>query len=235
MRLQKVIIHKCPYENTILGGEIGIQGIGEYNLIFKNLPFVFNWTNGSAAISNESIDELLSVVDIRNKSYNKELNRMKINFPKSIILFSLILFNLVVPNMLVLGQNEKRIELVNIEFIGNDYFDTSELENIIISKESSWWGSQFFNSFTSFGSPATYFDSLDIEDDIEILQNYYKSNGFFKAQITHEYKITKSKKSEASLKYLILWKMIDQQLESMNLNGFIRLTRNIIQTNVWSN
>jgi murein L,D-transpeptidase YafK len=60
-------LHKCPYENTILGGEIGIQGIGEYNLIFKNLPFVFNWTNGSAAISNESMDELLSVVDIGTK------------------------------------------------------------------------------------------------------------------------------------------------------------------------
>ena len=54
--------NKCPYNKTVLGGEIGIQGIGEYNLIFKNLPFVFNWTNGSAAISNESIDELLSVV-----------------------------------------------------------------------------------------------------------------------------------------------------------------------------
>jgi murein L,D-transpeptidase YafK len=59
--------HKCPYDKTILGGEIGIQGIGEYNLIFKNLPFVFNWTNGSAAISNESIDELLTVVEIGTK------------------------------------------------------------------------------------------------------------------------------------------------------------------------
>ncbi|MCW8849428.1 MAG: L,D-transpeptidase [Melioribacteraceae bacterium] len=59
--------HKCPYDKTILGGEIGIQGIGEYNLIFKNLPFVFNWTNGSAAISNESIDELLTVVGIGTK------------------------------------------------------------------------------------------------------------------------------------------------------------------------
>jgi outer membrane protein assembly factor BamA len=129
---------------------------------------------------------------------------MKIKFPKTIILFSLIFFNLVVQNLSVLGQNEKGIELVNIEFIGNDFFDTSELENLIISKESSWWGSQFFNSFTSFGSPATYFDSLDIEDDIEILQNSYKSNGFFKAQIAHEYKITKSKIKEANLKYLIL-------------------------------
>jgi len=52
----------CPNTNTGLGGNIGIQGIGEYNNIFKNLPFVFNWTDGSIAVSNESIDELFSVV-----------------------------------------------------------------------------------------------------------------------------------------------------------------------------
>lgn len=57
----------CSYEHTKLGGNIGIQGIGEYNIVFKNLPFVFNWTNGSIAVSNENIDELLSVINIGTK------------------------------------------------------------------------------------------------------------------------------------------------------------------------
>lgn len=52
----------CTRFNDILGGNIGIQGIGEYNYIFKNLPFVFNWTDGSIAMSNENIDELYSVI-----------------------------------------------------------------------------------------------------------------------------------------------------------------------------
>lgn len=52
----------CPEINPELGGNIGIQGIGEYNAIFKNLPFVFNWTDGSIAVSNEGIDEIYSVV-----------------------------------------------------------------------------------------------------------------------------------------------------------------------------
>jgi murein L,D-transpeptidase YafK len=52
----------CPDSETDLGGNIGIQGIGEYNSIFKNLPFVFNWTDGSIAVSNEDIDEIYSVV-----------------------------------------------------------------------------------------------------------------------------------------------------------------------------
>jgi len=55
---------ECSYPDTPLGAEIGIQGIGEYNFIFKNLPFVFNWTNGSIALSNQNIDEIISVVSI---------------------------------------------------------------------------------------------------------------------------------------------------------------------------
>lgn len=58
---------KCPPSETKLGSDIGIHGIGEYNFIFKNLPFAFNWTNGSIAVSNENIDELYSVVKLNTK------------------------------------------------------------------------------------------------------------------------------------------------------------------------
>lgn len=53
---------ECPKLKTALGGDIGIHGIGRLNFLLKNLPFVYNWTDGSIALSNESIDELLSVV-----------------------------------------------------------------------------------------------------------------------------------------------------------------------------
>lgn len=56
--------NECPPKETKLGSEIGIHGIGTYNIIFKNLPFPFNWTNGSIAVSNESIDELYSVIKV---------------------------------------------------------------------------------------------------------------------------------------------------------------------------
>ena len=52
----------CTKFQKVLGGNIGIQGIGELNYIFKNLPFVFNWTDGSIAMSNENIDEIYSVI-----------------------------------------------------------------------------------------------------------------------------------------------------------------------------
>jgi len=56
--------NECPPGETFLGSGIGIHGIGKYNTIFKNLPFSFNWTNGSIAISDENIDELYSVCKI---------------------------------------------------------------------------------------------------------------------------------------------------------------------------
>lgn len=52
----------CPKLKTPLGNDVSIHGIGEYNFIFKNLPFVFNWTDGSIALSNEDIYELSTVV-----------------------------------------------------------------------------------------------------------------------------------------------------------------------------
>jgi len=56
--------NECPPKETSLGSDIGIHGIGAYNAIFKNLPFVFNWTTGSIAVSDENIDELYKVVKI---------------------------------------------------------------------------------------------------------------------------------------------------------------------------
>ena len=52
----------CPRAGTVLGGNIGIHGLGRLNFLLKNLPFVYNWTDGSVAISNESIDEIYPLV-----------------------------------------------------------------------------------------------------------------------------------------------------------------------------
>lgn len=54
----------CPGEGMKNIKVIGIHGIGKLNFIFKNLPFVYNWTNGSVAVSNENIDEIFSVINI---------------------------------------------------------------------------------------------------------------------------------------------------------------------------
>ncbi|MDP2304018.1 MAG: L,D-transpeptidase [Ignavibacteria bacterium] len=53
---------KCPNNKTALGGNIGIHGSGKLDYLIKNLPFVFNWTDGSVAVSNQNIDELYKYV-----------------------------------------------------------------------------------------------------------------------------------------------------------------------------
>jgi outer membrane protein assembly factor BamA len=117
-----------------------------------------------------------------------------------------------------LGQSNERIELTEIEFNGNNSFDDKELEDIIISKESPGWVSQFLDSFTSFGNPANYFDSLNIRDDIAILNNFYKANGYFKANITATYSIEKNGSNEASLIFNIV-ENNPSYLRNYNLNG----------------
>lgn len=55
---------ECPPVVTPIGEVIGLHGNGKFDFIMRNLPFVFNWTNGTVALSNRNIDELYSVVEI---------------------------------------------------------------------------------------------------------------------------------------------------------------------------
>ena len=62
--ISNINLGKYPFENLEKYTRIGIHGIGTYDLIFRNLPFTFNWTNGSIAVSNTNIDELFRIVKI---------------------------------------------------------------------------------------------------------------------------------------------------------------------------
>ncbi|MDP4174323.1 MAG: L,D-transpeptidase [Bacteroidota bacterium] len=64
--------NQCPKLGRIKTNDIGIHGIGRLNFIFKNLPFVYNWTNGSIAVSNENIDEIYSVIKVGTEVEIKE-------------------------------------------------------------------------------------------------------------------------------------------------------------------
>lgn len=58
---------KCVTTPSAVTDQIGIHGIGKLNFMFKNLPFVYNWTEGSIAISDEAVDELKSIINIGTK------------------------------------------------------------------------------------------------------------------------------------------------------------------------
>ncbi len=52
------------FDKKIFGSKISIEGYGKLNYILENLPFVFNWTNGSIALSNEDIAEITKFIKI---------------------------------------------------------------------------------------------------------------------------------------------------------------------------
>lgn len=60
---------ECPPMDTKLGGYIKIHGNGKFDFILRNLPFVFNWTDGSIAVNNSEIEELYEVCKIGTPVY----------------------------------------------------------------------------------------------------------------------------------------------------------------------
>jgi len=100
----------------------------------------------------------------------------------------------------VYAQQIKFVELKAIEFVGNKAISSSELSSVILSKESPSKFSQFLNSFSSFGNPPVYFDSLLIPSDLQAIKTLYITRGFFKAKVSYEYQINED---GAYLRYLI--------------------------------
>jgi outer membrane protein insertion porin family len=95
----------------------------------------------------------------------------------------------------IFAQSGELYELSSIDFIGNNEFSDSDLRNVIQSKENPFWLWKFFDSFTPFGSPPVYFDSLAITVDIVSLKSFYAVNGFFETSFSYSYDVDTSSKS----------------------------------------
>ncbi len=100
------------------------------------------------------------------------------------------------------AQIDKKVELNKINISGNEAISTSDLLQVLVSKESPSWLSQFVNIFSSFGGKAVYFDSSLIQLDIYAMKSLYQSKGYFKVKINSKYEIDTSA-SDATLNYLI--------------------------------
>ena len=75
---------------------------------------------------------------------------------------------------LIINIDKKEISKIkNIYFIGNKYFSSSQLLEVISSAEDGWW--KFFSS--------SALSEQRIEYDKQLLKEFYKNKGFFDAQI----------------------------------------------------
>ncbi|HVO72731.1 MAG TPA: POTRA domain-containing protein, partial [Ignavibacteriaceae bacterium] len=83
----------------------------------------------------------------------------------------------------------QRYELQSISFEGNSAVSSSELKDIIYSEETPLWFWKFLNKFTPLGSEPVYFDSTNIQLDLNALESFYNASGFFEAKISYSYKL----------------------------------------------
>ncbi len=75
---------------------------------------------------------------------------------------------------LIINIDKKDISKIkNIYFIGNKFFTSNQLLDVILSSESGWW--KFFSS--------SALSEQKIELDKQLLKDFYKSKGFYDAQI----------------------------------------------------
>jgi outer membrane protein insertion porin family len=102
----------------------------------------------------------------------------------------------------VFAQEGNRFELQQINFKGNNSLSTSQLNDVILSRVTPWWGWKFLNSFSSLGSEPVYFDSSNIPIDIKALKSFYNANGFFETSVTSNYQVDTTDKV-VTLNYII--------------------------------
>lgn len=101
-----------------------------------------------------------------------------------------------------LYAQQTRYELKKVRFTGNSYFNSSQLAEVCLIKESPGWFSKFLNSFTPFGSSPVYFDSLMVPVDVGLIKDTYHSMGFWNVRVTSKYVTNKNEKS-AELEFII--------------------------------
>ncbi len=113
------------------------------------------------------------------------------------ILFIFLLFPLMLK-----AQYLNNYELKKIEFEGVQSLPKHLLAEQIKSKESPNWLFQFLDKFTNFGEKAIYFDKNLIPQDVNAIEQLYKSFGFFKVKVKDKISIDNEEKS-VTLKYII--------------------------------
>lgn len=102
------------------------------------------------------------------------------------------------------AQEANRIELTSIKFVGNSFYSSSMLRDVITSKETPNWFWKFVNSISSsLGKEPVYFDSLSLHDDITLVTEFYKTNGFFKVSCFSSFEIDTIKR-EADVTFKII-------------------------------
>ena len=161
---------KISYDNNIL------------NISVEENPIInFFYING---ITGDDLDAVNKIVSLKeNNIFSVSKLKKDLEDVKDLFKSSGYYFAVVEPEVikiddnqinLILNINKKDISKIkNIYFIGEKYFSSSQLLDIISSAEDSWW---------SFFSKSSLNEDR-VEYDKKLLKSFYKSKGFYDVQI----------------------------------------------------
>ncbi len=76
-------------------------------------------------------------------------------------------------NLIISIEKKELVKIKNIYFIGDKYFNSSKLLEIVSSEEDGWW--KLFSS--------TALSEQKVEYDKQLLKDFYKSKGFYDVQV----------------------------------------------------
>jgi len=120
-----------------------------------------------------------------NKIFSKSLLKKDIEFIKKTFIDSGFLDVQVkteiseiknnVLNIVIDVDRKEEYKVNRVYFIGNKFFSSSKLSDVILSSEDGWW---------KFLSPNTNINQNRVIYDQFLLKNYYLNNGFYDVQIT---------------------------------------------------
>ena len=161
---------KISYDNNIL------------NISVEENPIInFFYING---ITGDDLDAVNKIVSLKeNNIFSVSKLKKDLEDVKDLFKSSGYYFVVVEPEVikiddnqinLILNINKKDISKIkNIYFIGEKYFSSGQLLDIISSAEDSWW---------SFFSKSSLNEDR-VEYDKKLLKSFYKSKGFYDVQI----------------------------------------------------
>jgi outer membrane protein insertion porin family len=161
---------KITYDNNIL------------NISVEENPIInFFYING---ITGDDLDEVNKIISLKeNNIFSVSKLKKDLEDVKDLFKSSGYYFVVVEPEVikiddnqinLILNINKKDISKIkNIYFIGEKYFSSGQLLEIISSAEDSWW---------SFFSKSSLSEDR-VEYDKKLLKSFYKSKGFYDVQI----------------------------------------------------
>ena len=161
---------KITYDNNIL------------NISVEENPIInFFYING---ITGDDLDAVNKIVSLKeNNIFSVSKLKKDLEDVKDLFKSSGYYFVVVEPEVikiddnqinLILNINKKDISKIkNIYFIGEKYFSSGQLLDIISSAEDSWW---------SFFSKSSLNEDR-VEYDKKLLKSFYKSKGFYDVQI----------------------------------------------------